>query len=120
MIKDGFTEREWKRIAAVLPPPGGVGRPRRGDREALAILFRAEALSRTRFVKPALQELVDRKTAAVLVVKRARWREDGIWSKLLEVGAPAIERLRERELRRYDNSDTGRLMRHVARSWASR
>ena len=39
MIKHGLTEREWKRIATVLPPSGGVGRPRRGDREALAILF---------------------------------------------------------------------------------
>ena len=54
---------------------------------------------------------MDRKTAAVLVVKRARWREDGIWPKLLEAGAPAIERMRERELRRYGNSDMARVMR---------
>ena len=61
-------------------------------------------------MKLALQELVDRKTAALLVVKRARWREDGTWAKLLEAGAPAIERMRERE-RRHGNSDMAGLMR---------
>lgn len=113
-----LTQREWRRIEAILPATGGVGRRRRGDREALAVLFLQQALDATRFVKQPLQGLVGRKAAALLVVKRARWREDDTWQRLLAAGTPAIERMRTRELRRDGNSGMAKLMQPYERARA--
>ena len=113
--KPKLTAAEWRAIERVLPPSGGVGRPRHGDREGIAILLHHASQQRGYFTKP-LQSLVDRKTAAALVVKRARWIAAGVWPAILEAGRPAMRRMREQELRgSISNENTiAMLMRSLA------
>ena len=85
-----LTEAEWRAIQAVLPSSSGIGRPRHGDREAIAALLH-HASQRGYYITP-LQGLVGRKQAASLVVKRARWKEAGVWPLILQAGAPAMAR----------------------------
>ena len=112
-----LNEREWKRIAAVLPPSRGVGRPRSDDRQAVAELLYAEVLTRTCWVAPALQTLYGRPRAGFLSMRRQRWREDGTWPKVIAAAAPALDRMHERELRSDGRTDMARLMRQYDKRW---
>ena len=113
LINPKLTAAEWAAIRRVLPASGGVGRPRHGDREAIAVLLYSQT-QQGRFGVP-LQGLVPRKVAAALVVKRARWKEAGVWPLILEAGRPAMRRLKEKELRASmsDKSDIAILMRSL-------
>jgi transposase len=87
-----LTDAEWHAIAAHLRVPP-TGRPRVDDRGHIAMLLQAQALERP------LQALFGRKTAAKLIVKRSRWREDGTWNEIEHAGQPAMERMRAGQLR---------------------
>ena len=51
------------------------------------------------------------KVAASLIVKRRRWKADGTWPLILEAGASAILRMREKDLRSsISNEDTIRFL----------
>lgn len=89
-----LTEREWKKIAAVLPRPSGIGRPRADDREAVAELLFAEAVGR---FGGTLAHLYGRPRAGFLSMRRQRWAESGVWPDILRAGDPAIVRMRVRE-----------------------
>ena len=87
-----LTDAEWHVIAAHLRTPP-TGRPHIDVRGDIARLLQAQALERP------LQALFGRKTAAKLIVKRSRWREDGTWNEIERAGQPAMERMREQERR---------------------
>ena len=107
-----LTEREWRKIATVLPATGGVGRPRQDDRRAVNELLYFEVEVRSVWAGASLQSLYGRPRAAVLVVKRARWKENGTWQRLIDAGRPALMRWRKQRHRDYgDNSDTAKVMR---------
>jgi hypothetical protein len=91
-VEPTLTDAEWHAIAAHLRTPP-TGRPHIGVRGDIARLLQAQALERP------LQALFGRNTAAKLIVKRSRWREDGTWNEIEHAGQPAMERMRAEQLR---------------------
>jgi transposase len=83
---------EWRVIRALLPRPR-TGRPRVDDRRDIARLLYAKVRDEP------LQSLFGRRISARLIVKRARWREAGVWNAIEAAGQPAIERMRAQKLR---------------------
>jgi hypothetical protein len=60
----------------------------------------------------SLQRLVGWKAAAGLVVKRSRWREDGVWPRILEAGTLVMRRFSRRQYGE-SNEPMARVMRHL-------
>ena len=105
-----LTNAEWKQIGSVLPQPGGVGRPRQDDRQAVAELLFAEATAR---FGGTLLQLYGRQRAGFLSVRRQRLKEAGLWDEVLLAGRPAISRMRQREY--GDCPEMMRLIRMIER-----
>ena len=101
--KPKLTAAEWRAIQRVLPPSSGVGRPRHGDREGIAVLL--HHASQRGYYTPPLQGLVGRKAAASLVVKRARWQRGGRLAGDLASRTPAMRRWKEQDLRKSKHSE---------------
>ena len=81
--------REWRTIAPLLPPTGGVGRPRLNDRQMLSGLFYAEAC------QCSLQSLPPQfGNWHSLQSRRAHWQATGLWRELLQAGEPTIARMK--------------------------
>lgn len=110
-----LTAAEWRAIQRVLPPSGGVGRPRHDDRRAVTELLYFEALARMPFSSVTLHGLHGRSRAGFLSVKRQRWLESGTWQRVVDAGRPALSRWRRQQWR--GDSDTDRVMRAIARQW---
>jgi transposase len=81
--------REWRAIAAHLPPTHGPGKPRSDDRLMVSAFFYAEACNCSLESLPAGYG-----NPRSLRTRRQRWQVDGTLQKLLQVGAPAIARMR--------------------------
>jgi len=81
--------REWRTIAPLLPPTGGVGRPRLDDRRVLSALLYATA------TECSLQSLPPGYANwHSLQSRRAHWQDLGLWPELLQAGAPTIARMK--------------------------
>jgi transposase len=91
-VNPKLTDAEWHPIAAHLRTPL-TGRPHIDVRGDIARLLQAQALERP------LQALFGRKASARPIVKRARWREAGVWTEIERAGQPAMERMRAKEHR---------------------
>jgi len=84
-----ITTAEWRSIAPLLPPTGGVGRPRLDDRRVLAGLLYATATG------CSLQSLPPGYgNWHSLQSRRAHWQATGLWRELLQAGEPTIARMR--------------------------
>ncbi len=80
---------EWKKLAPLLPPTGGPGKPRLDDRLMLSGLFYAEAC------QCSLESLPPRYgNPRSLRTRRQRWQADGTLPRLMKAGTPVIERMR--------------------------
>ena len=93
-VEPKLTAAEWRTISAHLKP-SKTGRRRVDDRGDLAKPLFAEARDEP------LQQLFGRRSAARLVVKRARWREADVWDAIMAAGEPTIERMKADERRGY-------------------
>jgi transposase len=80
---------EWKLIASLLPPNDGPGKPRQDDRRYVSAFFYAAACNCSlESLPPAYGN------ARSLRTRRQRWEADGTLARLMEAGAPVIERMR--------------------------
>lgn len=85
-----ITAREWKLIAPLLPPTvGRPGKPGQDDRRYISAFYYAEA---TRCSLDSLP--LGFGNARSLRARRQRWTVDGTMARLMEAGAPVIERMR--------------------------
>ena len=84
-----ITLAEWKKLAPLLPPTGGPGKPRSDDRLMLSGLFYSAA------TKCTLESLPPGYgNPRSLRTRRQRWTADGTLPRLMQAGAPVIERMR--------------------------
>lgn len=84
-----INSREWKYLAPLLPPTGGVGRPRLDDRLVLSGLLYSEAC------RCSLRSLPPKYgNWHSLQSRRAHWQATGLWPELLQAGAPTIARMK--------------------------
>ena len=84
-----INSREWNSIAPLVPPAHGPGKPRSDDRLMLSAFFYAAACNCSlESLPPAYGNLRSLRT------RRQRWECDGTLGKLMEAGAPVIERMR--------------------------
>jgi transposase len=81
--------REWSSIAPLLPPAHGPGKPRSDDRLVLSAFFYSEA---TRCSLESLPPAYG--NPRPLRIRRQRWERDGTLTRLMEAGAPVVERMR--------------------------
>jgi transposase len=91
-----LTSAEWRSIAPVLPT-GKAMRQRHDDRDVVDALFYAEAMHCSLEDVPRAYGIGCR----ALRTRQGRWREAGIWAKLLDRGETAIARMR-REIGKDD------------------
>ena len=84
-----ITVHEWRSIAPLLPPTNDPGKARHGDRLYVSAFYYAEATRSSLENLPAAYG-----NPRLLRTKRQRWERDGVLGKLMEAGAPVIERMR--------------------------
>jgi len=84
-----ITAAEWRSISPHLPPTGGPGKPRSDDRLMLSGLFYSEACRCSLESLPAGYG-----NARSLRTRKQRWTADGTLPRLMQAGAPVIERMR--------------------------
>jgi hypothetical protein len=84
-----INSREWQSIAALLPPAHGPGKPRSDDRLILSAFYYAAA---TRCSLESLPPAYGNPRS--LRTRRQCWEADGTLTRLMEAGAPVIERMR--------------------------
>ena len=84
-----INSREWQSIAALLPPDHVPGKPRLDDRLMLSAFYYAAA---TRCSLESLPSAYG--NPGPLRTQRQRWQADGTLTRLMEAGAPVIERMR--------------------------
>ena len=82
-----INSREWSSIAPLLPPAHGPGKS--DDRLMLSAFYYAEA---TRCSLESLPPAYG--NARSLRICRQRWQADGTLTRLMEAGAPVVERMR--------------------------
>ena len=80
---------EWKKLAPLLPPTGGPGKPRSDDRLMLSGLFYSAATKCTLECLPPAYG-----NPRSLRTRKQRWTADGTLPLLMQAGAPVIERMR--------------------------
>ena len=83
-----ITAAEWRKIEPLLPPTGGPGKPRSDDRLMLSGLFYSAATKCSLESLPAAYG-----NPRSLRTRKQRWEASGTLAKLMEAGAPAIERM---------------------------
>ena len=84
-----ITLAEWSSISPLLPPTGGPGKPRSDDRLMLSGLFYSAATKCTLECLPPGYG-----NPRSLRTRRPRWPADGTLPRLMQAGAPVIERMR--------------------------
>ena len=84
-----ITVHEWRSIAPLLPPTNAPGKARHGDRLYVRAFYYAEATRSSLENLPAAYG-----NPRLLRTRRQRWERDGVLGKLMEAGAPVIERMR--------------------------
>ena len=98
-----INSREWSSIAPLVPPAHGPDKPRSDDRLMLSAFFYAAACSCSlESLPPGYGDPRSLRT------RRQRWQADGSLAKLMEAGAPVIERMRRGYLG---------LIRHASFDW---
>ena len=85
-----ITYREWLKIAPLLPPTGGPGKPRQDDLKMLSAFYYAEATRSSLECLPAAYG-----NPRSLRTRKQRWAADGTLAKLMKAGEPAIQRMRD-------------------------
>ena len=84
-----INSREWQSIAPLLPPDHGPCKPRLDDRLMVSAFYYAAA---TRCSLESLPSAYG--NPGSLRTRRQRWEADGTLTRLMEAGAPVIERMR--------------------------
>jgi hypothetical protein len=79
---------EWKKLAPLLPPAGGPGKPRLDDRLYVSAFFYAEATNSSLECLPAGYG-----NPRSLRTRKQRWQADGTLAKLMKAGEPVIQRM---------------------------
>ena len=85
-----ITYREWLKIAPLLPPTGGPGKPRQDDLKMLSAFYYAEATRSSLECLPAAYG-----NPRSLRTRKQRWAADGTLAKLMKAGEPVIERMKD-------------------------
>ncbi len=80
---------EWKKLAPLLPPTGGPGKPRLDDRLMLSGIFYSEACRCSLDSLPAAYG-----NPRSLRTRKQRWAADGTLHRLMEAGEPIVARMR--------------------------
>ena len=84
-----ITTREWRKIAAHLPPNSGPGKPRQDDRRFVSAFFYAAACNCSLESLPRIFG-----NPRSLRTRWQRWERDGTLARLLQAGAPVIARMK--------------------------
>ena len=84
-----ITAHEWRSIAPLLPPTNDPGKSRQDDRLYVSAFYYAEATRSSLENLPAAYG-----NPRSLRTRRQRWERDGVLGKLMEAGAPVIDRMR--------------------------
>jgi Putative transposase of IS4/5 family (DUF4096) len=88
-MRSGILALPWKRLAPLLPPTGGPGKPRLDDRRMLSAFYYAAACHCSLGSLPPAYG-----NPRSLRTRRQRWQADGTLARLMQAGAPVIARMR--------------------------